>query len=220
MKTINVEEMQEILNKHLMWRRGEEGGECAYLTDANLRGANLRGADLTGADLTGADLIGADLRGAYLRGAYLRGANLTGADLRGANLRGANLTDADLTDANLRGADLTGADLRGANLRGADLTGADLTGAYLRGVRSFNGASGNGQEVKAVQCGTWPVTYTVDQMQIGCQLHPLSQWWVFTDAEISSMDSKALDLWRVWKPILKQIIEASPALPHAGTKSE
>jgi hypothetical protein len=27
------------------------------------------------------------------------------------------------------------------------------------------------------------------------------------------MDGRALDWWRVWKPILKQIIEASPATP-------
>ena len=84
-------ELAAILSKHSMWLHDKEGGERAYLQDANLRGADLRGA-------------------------YLQGANLRGADLQRADLRDANLQDADLRDADLRGADLRDADLRGADL--------------------------------------------------------------------------------------------------------
>ena len=59
-------DLKEILRKHLMWLRSENGGERADLRGANLRGANLRGADLRGANLRGADLRGAKLRGADL----------------------------------------------------------------------------------------------------------------------------------------------------------
>ena len=62
------EELKKILDKHLKWLGGEEGGERANLRDAYLGGANLGGADL---------------RGAYLGGANLGDANLGGADLRG-----------------------------------------------------------------------------------------------------------------------------------------
>ena len=86
---ITTEKLKEILDKHLKWYLGQDGGERANLRGADLRGANLRGADLYGADLRGADLYGANLRGADLYGANLRGANLRGANLRGANLRGA-----------------------------------------------------------------------------------------------------------------------------------
>ena len=102
-------DLKEILRKHLMWLRSENGGERADLRSANLCGADLCGANLRGADLRDADLYGADLRSA----------NLCGADLRGADLRDANLYDANLRDADLYGADLYGADLRSANLCGA-----------------------------------------------------------------------------------------------------
>ena len=92
-------DLKEILRKHLMWLRWENGGERA----------DLRGANLCDADLRDADLRDADLRGANLCGADLRGANLRDADLRDADLRGANLRDADLCGANLRDADLRGA---------------------------------------------------------------------------------------------------------------
>ena len=50
-------------------------------------------------------------------------------------------------------------------------------------------------------------------MQIGCQLHKIEDWWGFNDTQILEMDGeKALDWWRVWKPILQQITEASPAI--------
>jgi hypothetical protein len=93
---MNTVKLEEILDLHAKWLRGENGG-----VRANLRGANLRGADLRGANLGGANLRGANLRGANLGGANLRGADLGGADLGGAALRGANLGG-----ANLRGADL------------------------------------------------------------------------------------------------------------------
>ncbi len=127
MKQYTQEELQKILELHVLWTRGEgEGGTRANLRYADLTNANLTGADLTNANLTDADLTGADLRYADLTGADLRYANLTNADLRYANL-----TDADLTNANLTDADLTGADLRYANLTDANLTDADLTNANL-----------------------------------------------------------------------------------------
>ena len=85
---MEASKLKEILEKHKMWFNGEEGGERADLSGAELRGADLRGANLYRANLNGANLRGADLRWANLREADLRGANLIGADLRGANLSG------------------------------------------------------------------------------------------------------------------------------------
>ena len=97
--------------------------------------------------------------------------------------------------------------LSGAYLSGADLSRADLSGAYL------SGASGNMAEIKSVQADIWPVTYTAEVMQIGCQRHSIAEWWAFNDIEIGAMDSDALTWWGVWKPILQTIIAASPAVP-------
>ena len=132
------------------------------------------------------------------------------ADLSDADLSGANLSD-----ANLSGANLSDADLSGSNLSGAYLSGANLSDANLSEIRSLWGTSGNCSEIKALQCDIWPVTYTADRMQIGCQLHEISEWWSFSEEEISEMDSRALDWWRIWKPILQDIIAASPAVPGA-----
>ena len=71
---MKADELKEILKKHKMWINYEDGGERAYLHNANLYGADLRGADLRRANLYGANLYGADLRGANLYEADLRGA--------------------------------------------------------------------------------------------------------------------------------------------------
>jgi len=91
---MDKQELKNILDKHLKWLRGENGGKRA-----NLSGANLSGADLFGADLSGANLSRANLSGANLSGANLSGANLSRANLSGANLSGANLSRADLSRA-------------------------------------------------------------------------------------------------------------------------
>ena len=138
--------------------------------------------------------------------ANLACANLTRANLTRANLNGVNLDGANLTRANLDGANLTHANLTRANLTRANLDGANLDSVNL------DGASGNLNNLKSVFCDTYPVTYTAEVMQIGCQCHKLEDWWSFDDARIIEMEGKtALKWWRTWKPILQQIIATSPA---------
>ena len=76
---MDKQELKNILDKHLKWLRGENGGKRA-----DLSGADLFGADLFEANLSGANLSGADLSRANLFGANLSGADLSGADLSGA----------------------------------------------------------------------------------------------------------------------------------------
>ena len=78
---MDAKTLSEVLNKHKKWINNEDGGERAYLREADLSEADLSEADLSKADLRGADLSEADLRGAYLSGAYLSGADLRGAYL-------------------------------------------------------------------------------------------------------------------------------------------
>ena len=152
--------------------------------------ANLRSADLSTADLSYADLR------------Y--------ADLRYADLRSANLSSADLRSADLSYADLSYADLRSANLRSADLS--DLI--------SIGHTSGNMEELKSLFLETWPITYTAEVMQIGCEKHPIADWWAFDDGRIALMDSEALEWWKKWKPVIQQIIELSPATPTKREETE
>ena len=73
--------IQEVLARHKKWLENDEGGQRAYLREADLQDADLRDADLQDADLQGADLRDADLQRANLQRANLRGADLQGADL-------------------------------------------------------------------------------------------------------------------------------------------
>ena len=148
MKNISIEELNEILQKHEMWLKGEEGGERADLINVDLRGVDLSNINLNGADLKCADLSGADLRNANLMNANLWYTNLSYADLRYADLWNINLSESDLNNANLRDTNLRGAnlsytnlsytDLRGADLRYADLNNANLWDANLIGANLNN----------------------------------------------------------------------------------
>ena len=60
---------QETLRLHAAWLRGEDGGQRANLSDANLLGADLSDANLLGANLLGANLpLRAVLLGESVRG--------------------------------------------------------------------------------------------------------------------------------------------------------
>ena len=79
---------------------------------------------------------------------------------------------------------------------------------------------GDMRNIKTIQADIWQIGYTHDTMQIGCQRHLIAEWWKFSDEEISQMDSQALAWWKVWKPILMSMIEASPAEPTGYVEPE
>jgi len=209
------EKLNKILEKHSLWLSDSSKGERANLmgvnlSDANLSYANLRYANLSDANLRDANLSDANLSYANLSDANLRDANLSDANLSYANLSDANLRDANLSDASLRDANLSYANLRDANLSDANLRDANLRDANLRMVK-FWGCAGNMREVKTINCDVYGIAYTSDVMQIGCENHSISEWMTFNDKEIDDMDSGALEWWKIWKPIIKAIIEQSPA---------
>ena len=134
------------------------------------------------------------------------------ADLNRANLSGAYLRDADLNRADLSGAVLRGADLSGADLHGANLHGAYLSGAYLRDA-DLNDTVGNMRHIKSLHLETWPITYTTEVIQIGCQCHTIEEWKQFDNEAIRKMDEDALEFWSKWKDYIFHTIELSPCEP-------
>ena len=154
----------------------------------------------------------ADLEGANLCGAILREANLRFANLSSVSLTGADLEYADLNGADLQCANLSGANLREANLWGANLRDASLRGAYLRDAELW-GAMGNMREVKSIQIDTYPVTYTKDVIQIGCQQNSISKWanWKENKDWISNMDDGALEWAEKHLDLVLEVVKNSPA---------
>ena len=112
---------------------------------------------------------------------------------------------ADLSSANLSSANLSYADLRYANLSYADLRSADLSSANLS-YANLRYAAGNMREIKSLQVETYKITYTQDVMAIGCEQHSIKEWFEFDNKRILEMEGKkALEFWKKWKPILKQM---------------
>ena len=110
--------------------------------------------------------------------------------------------------------------LSGANLSGADLSRAYLSGANLSGA-DLNGLLGLNDWIKCIQIEDWPISYTSEVMQIGCQRHALSAWRDFDDATIARMDGRrALQFWRKWKAWIFQTIEMAPAKPTMAPSQE
>ena len=97
----------------------------------------------------------------------------------------------------------------------ANLAHADLADANLNGITGLN------DWIKCIQIEDWPITYTAEVMQIGCQSHQFAAWQNFSDAEIRAMSGrKALAFWTKWKEWIFQTIEMAPAKPTAPVYSE
>jgi len=115
----------------------------------------------------------------------------------------ANLSRADLSGADLSGAYLSRADLRGADLSGADLSRADLSGAKWRDGVIIN------RRPLFIGGLSWSVWVLDSHMQIGCELHKLSEWAEFDDRRICQMSGKeAVKFWRTYKDVLLAIAKS------------
>jgi hypothetical protein len=157
---------------------------------------NLSSANLSSANLSFADLSSANLSSANLSFANLSSANLRFADLSSADLSFANLSFADLSSANLRSANLSFANLSSANLSFANLSSANLSSANLSSA-----------DMSVLLTDIWVVYIQPESIRIGCRYHTAKDWFSFSDAEISAMDSRALEWWHKWKPAI-QVVHA------------
>ena len=92
-------------------------------------------------------------------------------------------------------------------LRGNGGERADLTRANLYGVSGCNC-----DYLVSLFIDTYPVVYTFDTMQIGCEKHLISEWLDFSDHKILEMEGKkALKFWRKYKEWIFKSIELCPA---------
>lgn len=198
-QTYTQEQLNEIIERHNLWLDGDAHG-----AQANFHRAKLANLDFSGMLLQSLDMSRAWLHGAQFNRTVIKDVNLRGAHLFDASLRSASLRDVNLFHANAQ------ADFTSARLHRVNFTLAAMRGAKLGHLGSLYETVGNGREIKSIHTDIWPVVYTAHQMQIGCQLHSLDDWWSFDDDVIHAMDPRAVDWWMVWKPILQQIIKISP----------
>ena len=125
----------------------------------------------------------------------------SGLEMRAA-LEKATQARANLAGANLAGADLAGAYLAGAYLAGAYLAGANLARANLARAKWRDGVVISKPPIQLYGLH-WTVTILDAHMQIGCELHSLTEWAEFDDARIVAMDGRdALRFWRDHKDAL------------------
>ena len=120
--------------------------------------------------------------------------DLSCADLSDTDLHNVDLSDVDLSDADFSNADLRDADLRYADFSNADFSNADLSGADLSGA-----------DLLVFQANLWTAYIQKDVITIGCKRHTVKEWMEFTDEEINSMDSDALNYWKQYKTAIFSI---------------
>ena len=61
---------------------------------------------------------------------------------------------------------------------------------------------GEAEKLIALNGLTWPVSTDGKKIQIGCQCHSVADWEAFDDERINSMDTKALEFWKAFKPTI------------------
>lgn len=206
-------ELDEHVRLHRLHLNNERGGKKLDLSGADLSNLNMRALPLCGAILNDTKLENTDLEGADLEGAQLKRANLSSAHLSGALLRHANLHSAIFLHANLgKSFVYGGANLYGANLHNANFFRADMRDTCLTKTNLY-GCIGNMREVKSLQIDTWPVTYTAETLQIGCQGHPISLWreWRNNLGWVKHMHIEAEEWVERHLDHVLAIIDASPA---------
>lgn len=118
MRKISDEELEEVLNLHEKWLRGEKDGIRADLSWTDLKDMDLSYANLIAANLDYAILENSDLSYSFLNRANLSCANLKNVNLSYATLAHANFLNACLTDVNLKGAYFNNTILINTNLDG------------------------------------------------------------------------------------------------------
>ena len=156
----NLEQINEIIVKHIRWRKGDKGGEQADFSDKDLSklqsGTNYLPRLI---DLSEIIFERADLRESVFQSLIFNRANLCSADLRQTDFSNSSMVEADLSNAQIGSTSFVNVDLSNAkfvqaictnsidlwgentfpNFKGANLSGCDFTDADL-GRANFENA--------------------------------------------------------------------------------
>ncbi len=174
----------------------------------NLAFANLKNVHLVGSSLRNVNLSNANLKGAYISYADLWHANLAFADLSGAHIERTSTLGANLTSAVFKFTQFRDVYMRNAFIEYANFYGVNLDDVNMYGVSGVN------RYIKCLQMGPFPVAYTAEVLQIGCERHLISTWKTYTDDDISAIcGASTLGLWKKHKQWLFDTIERFPAIP-------
>jgi hypothetical protein len=153
-KFISKDEIEDVLEKHLLYTLGKEDGKKANLSGANLSEIDLPKINLSGADLSEANFFKANLSEANLSEANLSKANLSKAHFYRANLSRTNLFEAHFYRANLSETNFSEAYLDGANFYKANLSKADFYKASLYGTNFFGANLFDSNFYRSIFCET------------------------------------------------------------------
>ena len=216
-----TKDIQAKIELHGKWLDTDKDEDLVGLrlceSDLDLSRLFLRDIDISICSLNKVNLTRTILRGSNLKYAYMPNAVCLSTVFSGCDLSNSVLTQADCTGASFCGADLSGADLSGANLTDCDLDSADLDGvnlahANLTGVSLFN-TIGDGYYVKTIRISNvYPITYTADRIQIGCENHSIAEWRAFDNERIATMDGQqGISFWATYRDVIFTVIDASPA---------
>lgn len=197
---MNQKELDNIINQHLLWLKGDSDGVRADLRFKDLRGLNLKGKCLVQANLGSVDMTGMDLERTDFDYANLYRAKMNDTCLNGTKFNFANMENCDLRDASMKRSELRGCNLRHANLNRVNLKGSDIRHVV-----------GNNSEIKTLLIGVYDIVYTTESMAIGCKQYPINNWFNFDDDFISKLSPIALCFWKEYKEIIKTVVTKSPA---------
>lgn len=187
------------------------------VTGADLREQNFQGADLAGVTFEDVNLDGVSFEGATLEGTQWRGVSLDSTNFKEANLEGAdffavNARGAVFKDANLRNVKMTNVRLEEADLRGSDVRGADMDQVYLLKA-NIQPITSDGKFIRHISAEPYGASYTSDQLQIGCQNHPIAAWFSMTPEQMEPLGPEAVEQWEKWKDFLSLQILSKPCQP-------
>jgi hypothetical protein len=65
------------------------------------------------------------------------------------------------------------------------------------------------RQIFSLQLEAWEVSFTSENLAIGCQQHTIKEWREFSDDTINSIDTSALVWWKKWKVFIFKAIELS-----------
>lgn len=186
---ISPEALEKVIADHKLWLYGK-GGKRGELRNHDLSGYNFSNCDLNRFDFNGCRLCCTNFTGASLREADFSHADLTLAKMHGSIIDRAICVDTVWQDVD------------------------------LDSVISMWKCIGDGRYIKSIQISDdYPITYTHNYLQIGCQKKLIKDWFNLDTKYIAEMYGKtSATYWAMWKETLRTLIKKSPAMPTIKAK--
>lgn len=169
----------------------------------------------TGLDSYRAIIKGEELQYLNVAEQNLQGARFVNVDFHGSRFMNTNFSFADFIKCNMTKCAFYNCNFFGANIKTSNFMSARFSDCDIN-LENMESLFGNGKQIKSMFISDYPIVWTSEYLQIGCQKKTIEEWRALDKEKANELIDFGWSWWEEHRDFIVNAIKEYPANKGVG----